>query len=128
MIRGAALPEPSPAGGAERWHAVATTSARTNEQRMRFGITSAPRCYPGRVPGPDLSGAVLDDRYQVIEPIAEGAMGAVYRVARPIRARGEADGAPRAPALRVGDRVRPARRQAVPGDGARPGDLAARRA
>jgi serine/threonine protein kinase len=27
----------------------------------------------------DLSGAVLDDRYQVIEPIAEGAMGAVYR-------------------------------------------------
>ncbi|MEO6773288.1 MAG: serine/threonine-protein kinase, partial [Kofleriaceae bacterium] len=29
--------------------------------------------------GPDLSGAVLDDRYQVIEPIAEGAMGAVYR-------------------------------------------------
>ena len=33
----------------------------------------------GRVPGPDLSGAVLDGRYQVIEPIAEGAMGAVYR-------------------------------------------------
>ncbi|HEY6035968.1 MAG TPA: protein kinase [Kofleriaceae bacterium] len=31
------------------------------------------------MPGPDLSGAVLDDRYQVIEPIAEGAMGAVYR-------------------------------------------------
>jgi len=31
------------------------------------------------VPGTDLSGAVLDDRYQVIEPIAEGAMGAVYR-------------------------------------------------
>ncbi len=27
----------------------------------------------------DLSGTVLDDRYQVIEPIAEGAMGAVYR-------------------------------------------------
>jgi serine/threonine-protein kinase len=46
---------------------------------MRFGITSATRCYPERVPGPDLSGAVLDDRYQVIEPIAEGAMGAVYR-------------------------------------------------
>ncbi|MGE5180724.1 MAG: protein kinase domain-containing protein [Acidobacteriota bacterium] len=31
------------------------------------------------VPDPDLSGTVLDDRYQVIEPIAEGAMGAVYR-------------------------------------------------
>jgi serine/threonine protein kinase len=31
------------------------------------------------VRGHDLSGAVLDDRYQVIEPIAEGAMGAVYR-------------------------------------------------
>ncbi len=29
--------------------------------------------------GTDLSGAVLDDRYQIIEPIAEGAMGAVYR-------------------------------------------------
>ncbi|MEO8843800.1 MAG: protein kinase [Kofleriaceae bacterium] len=29
--------------------------------------------------GTDLSGAVLDDRYEVIEPIAEGAMGAVYR-------------------------------------------------
>ena len=28
---------------------------------------------------PDLSGVVLDDRYQVIEPIARGAMGAVYR-------------------------------------------------
>ena len=27
----------------------------------------------------DLSGAVLDGRYQVIEPIAEGAMGSVYR-------------------------------------------------
>jgi tRNA A-37 threonylcarbamoyl transferase component Bud32 len=27
----------------------------------------------------DLSGTVLDGRYQVIEPIAEGAMGAVYR-------------------------------------------------
>ncbi|MFT3694996.1 MAG: serine/threonine-protein kinase [Kofleriaceae bacterium] len=27
----------------------------------------------------DLSGSVLDDRYQVLEPIAEGAMGAVYR-------------------------------------------------
>jgi eukaryotic-like serine/threonine-protein kinase len=31
------------------------------------------------VRGTDLSGAVLDDRYEVIEPIAEGAMGAVYR-------------------------------------------------
>ena len=31
------------------------------------------------MPDPDLSGTVLDDRYQVIEPIAEGAMGAVYR-------------------------------------------------
>ena len=29
--------------------------------------------------GPDLSGTVIDGRYQVIEPIAEGAMGAVYR-------------------------------------------------
>ena len=29
--------------------------------------------------GTDLSGSVLDDRYEVIEPIAEGAMGAVYR-------------------------------------------------
>jgi len=31
------------------------------------------------VPGTDLSGSILEDRYQVIEPIAEGAMGAVYR-------------------------------------------------
>jgi len=31
------------------------------------------------VRGTDLSGSVLDDRYEVIEPIAEGAMGAVYR-------------------------------------------------
>ncbi|MEO8552427.1 MAG: protein kinase [Kofleriaceae bacterium] len=31
------------------------------------------------MPGPDLSGSVFEDRYQVIEPIAEGAMGAVYR-------------------------------------------------
>ncbi len=29
--------------------------------------------------GTDLSGSVLDDRYEVFEPIAEGAMGAVYR-------------------------------------------------
>ncbi len=28
---------------------------------------------------PDLSGVVLDERYQVFEPIAKGAMGAVYR-------------------------------------------------
>jgi serine/threonine protein kinase len=31
------------------------------------------------VSDPDLSGVVLDERYQVIEPIAKGAMGAVYR-------------------------------------------------
>jgi serine/threonine-protein kinase len=31
------------------------------------------------VRGNDLSGSVLDDRYEVFEPIAEGAMGAVYR-------------------------------------------------
>ena len=31
------------------------------------------------MPGSDLSGAVLEDRYEVFEPIAEGAMGAVYR-------------------------------------------------
>ena len=30
----------------------------------------------------DLSGAVLDGRYKVIEPIAEGAMGSVYRAER----------------------------------------------
>jgi serine/threonine-protein kinase len=28
---------------------------------------------------PDLSGTVLDGRYQIVEPIAEGAMGSVYR-------------------------------------------------
>jgi serine/threonine protein kinase len=32
--------------------------------------------------GPSLSGVVLDGRYQVIEPIAEGAMGVVYRAER----------------------------------------------
>ena len=32
--------------------------------------------------GPNLSGVVLDGRYQVIEPIAEGAMGVVYRAER----------------------------------------------
>src|SRR5687768_2962608 len=31
------------------------------------------------VGGPDLTGTVLDDRYQILERIAEGAMGAVYR-------------------------------------------------
>jgi serine/threonine protein kinase len=31
------------------------------------------------VPDHDLSGTVLDGRYQVIEPIADGAMGSVYR-------------------------------------------------
>jgi serine/threonine protein kinase len=31
------------------------------------------------VPDPDLSGTVLEGRYQVVEPIAEGAMGSVYR-------------------------------------------------
>ena len=36
-----------------------------------------------------------------------------------LRARGQADGAPRAPALRVGDRLRRPRRQAVPRDGSR---------
>src|SRR5688572_12467987 len=29
--------------------------------------------------GPDLSGEVLDDRYRILERIAEGAMGVVYR-------------------------------------------------
>ncbi|CAN5291472.1 hypothetical protein BH11MYX1_BH11MYX1_10440 [soil metagenome] len=32
--------------------------------------------------GTDLSGSVLDDRYEFFEPIAEGAMGAVYRGGR----------------------------------------------
>jgi len=36
-------------------------------------------CYRCGVSDPDLSGVVLDERYQVIEPIAKGAMGAVYR-------------------------------------------------
>ena len=31
---------------------------------------------------PDLSGEVLDDRYHVVERIAEGAMGVVYRGTR----------------------------------------------
>src|SRR5258705_11631534 len=30
----------------------------------------------------DLTGAVLDGRYRVIEPVAEGAMGVVYRAER----------------------------------------------
>ncbi len=34
------------------------------------------------VGGPDLTGTVLDDRYQILERIAEGAMGAVYRGVR----------------------------------------------
>ena len=37
------------------------------------------RCAVGRV---DLSGTVLDGRYRVIEPVAEGAMGVVYRAER----------------------------------------------
>ncbi|MBA3453191.1 MAG: serine/threonine protein kinase, partial [Deltaproteobacteria bacterium] len=32
--------------------------------------------------GRDLSGQILDDRYRVIEPIGEGAMGSVYRAER----------------------------------------------
>ena len=118
--------------------------------RCRYHIARG--CYRRRVPGPDLSGAVLDDRYQVIEPIAEGAMGAVYRGERlklgravaikimhdalpdelasraALRARGQADGAARAPALRVGDRLRRPRRQAVPRDGPRARHEPARRA
>jgi hypothetical protein len=31
------------------------------------------------VPGPDLSGEVLDRRYQIVERLSEGAMGVVYR-------------------------------------------------
>ncbi len=34
------------------------------------------------VPGADLSGAILDGRYKVLEAIAEGAMGVVYRAER----------------------------------------------
>jgi serine/threonine-protein kinase len=34
------------------------------------------------VPDGDLSGAVLDGRYKVLEPIAQGAMGVVYRAER----------------------------------------------
>ncbi len=32
--------------------------------------------------GSDLSGAILDDRYQIVERVAEGAMGVVYRAIR----------------------------------------------
>src|SRR6185295_18955167 len=38
--------------------------------------------YRGSVQHLDLTGAVLDGRYRVIEPIAEGAMGVVYRAER----------------------------------------------
>jgi eukaryotic-like serine/threonine-protein kinase len=34
------------------------------------------------VEGTDLTGAILDGRYRVIEPISEGAMGVVYRAER----------------------------------------------
>jgi serine/threonine-protein kinase len=35
--------------------------------------------YYRRVKGPDLSGTILDKRYQIVERISEGAMGVVYR-------------------------------------------------
>src|ERR1043165_419311 len=38
--------------------------------------------YRGAVERGDLTGAILDGRYRVIEPIAEGAMGVVYRAER----------------------------------------------
>ena len=38
--------------------------------------------YRGRVEHGELTGAVLDGRYRVIEPVAEGAMGVVYRAER----------------------------------------------
>src|SRR5690349_2438064 len=38
--------------------------------------------YRGAVERGDLTGAILDARYRVIEPIAQGAMGTVYRAER----------------------------------------------
>jgi serine/threonine protein kinase len=35
-----------------------------------------------RVSGPDLSGEVIDRRYQIVERVSEGAMGVVYRAVR----------------------------------------------
>ena len=39
-------------------------------------------CYPRDVAGPNLSGKILDRRYEVGERISEGAMGVVYRAMR----------------------------------------------
>lgn len=50
---------------------MATPPAVTDQLRYRDGVE------PG-----DLTGAVLDGRYKVLEPVAEGAMGVVYRAER----------------------------------------------
>src|ERR1044071_9309851 len=43
--------------------------------------------YRGAVERGDLTGAVLDGRYRVIEPVAQGGMGTVYRAEQIGRAR-----------------------------------------
>src|SRR5512146_3241489 len=69
-----------PCGCARPWHAASARSSTTIERTWRAYHVSR-RCYvPGVSEG--LVGAVLDGRYKVIEPIAEGAMGCVYRAER----------------------------------------------
>ena len=60
-----------------RYHKVLHIIWRDRRRPINLGSR-----YRGAVERGDLSGAVLDGRYRVIEPISEGAMGVVYRAER----------------------------------------------